>query len=469
MCARPPATGSQAPQGTFLHELVAAEFPDYFADRTRRGREIPDFVVRDFQQFLACGDIRSGYATLECIKCITQVDICLRCKRRGWCPHCMRFRQLDRADFIEHRVIGGTPVRQWTLTMPPPLRINLAFNPHLVSKVLRRHLENIFQYLRRVAKSLLRSSNTTFHHVEAGSVTVIQRFSTDLTLNLHFHSLVTDGVFVKLTPDGPMIFLRLPQPSAEDIAAVAAETCRWTRELLIRAGAWQDVHDVSPCPLDTVCGYLSLGPETPRTYRFCGVAAKRETDGPVHRDGAYAFNLHVGDSVSQAHRTYLRQMIEYILSPPFTDAQLRQDPDSSDHVLLDLKRQSLDGTLTLRLSKHQFLDRLVWITPRPNANLIRFHGVYAPNYRYRSEVVPSSSPPATAPPDNDENADDYRAWGEFLTHTYPQDVMRCPRCRGRMKLVALKSDRINYRRQSGIPPDDLAGAEQSSMDLPEAA
>lgn len=452
MFFRPPGP---TPKQTFLHTFVDRWFPDYHAQRLDDGRPIPEFVVCDFNEFNTCGNVRSRSATMECTGCADQVVMCLRCKRRGWCPSCMQFRQMDRADFLLRQVIGNTPVRQWVLTLPPPLRIGLAFRPDLVTKVLKRYLDAIFRLIIRLAKELLRQlKRDKPFEMRPGSITGIQRFSTDLTLNLHLHSAVTDGVFIKLTPDDPATFLQVRPPTRAEIADVAWKTCQWARRLLIRANAWRDVHDVSPTKLRTICGYLSLGTATPHLVRYCAVAARKETDDAVRRDGVYAFNLHVGKPIAGGDHKNLRRLLEYILSPPFTDRQLRPDPKHDDHILIDLKRPMLDGTQVLRLTKDQFFDRLVWITPRPRANLLRFHGVYASNYKFRDEVVPACPPPPPPQHDPSQTRADCEAWGELVANSYPNDIMRCRKCGGRMKLIALRSDRITYDRRSGIPPPE---------------
>jgi len=45
-----------------------------------------------------------------------------------------------------------------------------------------------------------------------GSVTVMQRAGSGLNANLHFHTLVLDGVFVE-APEGALMFQPAPAPS----------------------------------------------------------------------------------------------------------------------------------------------------------------------------------------------------------------------------------------------------------------
>jgi hypothetical protein len=53
--------------------------------------------------------------------------------------------------------------------------------------------------------------------------------------------------------------------------------------------------------------------------------------------------------------------------------------------------------VALLFTPEQFVARLAALVPRPGKNLVRYHGVLAPNARARAEIVPS----LTAAPDTD--------------------------------------------------------------------
>lgn len=449
--------GLPTPGDAFLRDVIKRRFIDYLDERAAEGRALPDFVVREFELATTCGDFRTFHATFACQECPHQWKICLRCKRRGWCPACMVFRQHDRTRFLEQRIIGNTPIRQYVLTLPPPLRVFLAFRPRLISMVLGQFLKLVFGYLAKAAKKLLRARGEQYRsvrvgHLKPGAVTAIQRFATDISLNLHFHCLVTNGVFVKMSTDQAPWFLELPEPSSDDIAKLASATCRWTCDLLARKGLWEPVHEASESSLETVAGYFDDRDRGWRFFRYCGVASDQETDRPVGRDGVYAFDVYARESIRGGDRKNLRRLIRYVLSPPFTSKQLRPDPSSADHALIDLKRPMRNGTETLRLSLGQLIDRLVWATPRPNAHLLRFHGVYASHAALREEVIPEAPPKYIPSVANDETREDYEAWGELHSHSFLENRGWCPKCGGKPKLIALKTDRILYRRRSGVPP-----------------
>ena len=55
-----------------------------------------------------------------------------------------------------------------------------------------------------------------------------------------------------------------------------------------------------------------------------------------------------------------------------------------------------DGTTDVVLEPLDFLARLASLVPRPRVNLTRFHGVFAPNSRLRTRIIPSGRGPGGA-------------------------------------------------------------------------
>lgn len=93
--------------------------------------------------------------------------------------------------------------------------------------------------------------------------------------------------------------------------------------------------------------------------------------------------------------------------------------------------------------------RLAVLTPRPRVNLILYYGVLAPRAAWRSALVPviaddvdASDAGASGEPDRDASrtpasrAGAYQ-WAELMRRTFGVDVLACPRCGGRLRLVAL--------------------------------
>ena len=54
-----------------------------------------------------------------------------------------------------------------------------------------------------------------------------------------------------------------------------------------------------------------------------------------------------------------------------------------------LKTPYRDGTTHVIFEPLGFIARLAALVPKPRVNLTRFHGVFAPNSRYRARVTPA--------------------------------------------------------------------------------
>lgn len=419
---------------------------------------MPEYVIREFEDYRDCGDFVSGHACLECPRCPFERDIPLSCGGR-WCPPCMGRRCLDRSTFLRKRVIGSTPVRHWTFSLASPLRFFAGFDPSLISDVLTCYTDAQKRALRWKAKKLLKLKSV--EQASVASITTIQRWSKSLDLNVHFHSLVADGVFVQLEPDGEVTFHQLPPLTRHEIEDIAWDTCLRVRKMLIARGAWEDLPPGGDATAKTsrrrhIAGLLRLGGGEPRVVRFCG-AARHDAEDPATPDGVQAFDLSVGEPVRAGDGNELEKLTRYILSPPFTDEQLHARADGT--VLFTYKRPDSKGRKSRVLSHEKLLDKLILLTPKPYANLIRFHGAYAPNAQIRSLAVPEfieTHPGDSSAFDNDD--EDYRAWSELRAHSFGSDVMMCPNGCGRLRLTAIRTKYYRYRRRSGIPPPSTQAA-----------
>lgn len=444
---------SRRPQGTVLQRIVADEFYPHLLAREDAGRPVPEFVIREFEAYRDCGDFACAHACLTCPRCAFKRDIPLSCRRRGWCPACLQRRCLDRSTFLRERVIGSTPVRHWAFSVAPPLRFYIGFDPSLLTEVLNCYTDAQARCLKWKAKKLLKLKSV--NQAIPASITTIQRWSKTLDLNVHFHSIVADGVFVQREPDGEVTFHQLPPLTRQEIEDVAWDACLRIRKVLVQRGVWQDLpeDDVATASAPArrhITGLLRLGRGEPRVYRFCGTA-RRHADDRAPLDGLQAFDLSVGEPVRAGDGDELEKLTRYVLNPPFSDEQLHDRADGT--VLYTYKRANSDGTRSRVLTHEKLMDKLVLLTPQPYANLIRFHGAYAPNARIRSHAVPEfieTHVEDSTAFDNDE--DDQRAWSELLIHSFGADVMMCPRGCGRLRLTAIKSRHYTYRRRSGVPP-----------------
>ena len=103
--------------------------------------------------------------------------------------------------------------------------------------------------------------------------------------------------------------------------------------------------------------------------------------------------------------------------------------------MLRLKSPYQDGTTHIVMSPLEFMQRLAALVPRPRLNLIRFHGVLAPNAKLRSEIVPGGPVHSNDAPDDPGGAPHHSAsarmsWARLLKRVFDIDIEHCPHCGG---------------------------------------
>jgi hypothetical protein len=131
---------------------------------------------------------------------------------RGFCPSCMGRRMAETAANLVDHVLPRVPLRQFVFTVPFELRARLAYDGKLLGAVGRIFVDSVLGFNRRKLREVWRAATG-----QSGAVTVVQRCSSHLRLNPHFHSIVPDGVFVP-AESGELEFHALPSLTNADVA-----------------------------------------------------------------------------------------------------------------------------------------------------------------------------------------------------------------------------------------------------------
>lgn len=96
------------------------------------GAGLPQFVEREFREFLTCGVFEHGVARFQCEGCGRVHLVPFSCKGRGFWPSCGGRRMTEQAaHLVDAVLLPRVPVRQWILTVPYRLRYQLAWRPDL--------------------------------------------------------------------------------------------------------------------------------------------------------------------------------------------------------------------------------------------------------------------------------------------------------------------------------------------------
>ena len=136
------------------------------------------------------------------------------------------------------------------------------------------------------------------------------------------------------------------------------------------------------------CTYrIALGPRAgQKMLSLQTVPSFEAQDTPQGCANQQGFSLHADVRCAMNQRHKLEQLCRYITRPAIANDRLKLN--SAGDVVLQLKSPYRDGTTHIVMRPLEFMQRLAALVPRPRLNLIRFHGVLAPNAKLRSEIVP---------------------------------------------------------------------------------
>ncbi len=366
----------------------------------------------------------------------------------------------DRAAHLVDHVFPDVPIRQYVLTLPPRLRYLLAWDHDLCRAVVAVYLRAVLGWLRRQAR------RRGVIDGRGGAVAVVQRFGAALNLNVHIHALVLDGVFASDGRAG--VSFRAHQRQDDGVGSLLVTIQRRIKALLHRRGVpdgrdgfdapdrWtEDAPALAGLAAASVQGVAALGARAGVPVRRWGDTIDVPDPPPLGRWHArqHGFDLHAGIVVPPGRRDRLERLCRYALRPPVGQDRLQLMPDGT--AVLELRRRWTDGTTHLVFDPVELLERLAALTPRPRVNLILYHGVLAPRAAWRRAVVPGREDHDEAPgcatcPRGAEGTPPprlpNRTWAELMQRSFGFDVLACPRCAGRLKLVALIQDGAVIRR-----------------------
>ncbi len=450
-----------------LYETVAEHWPA-FRERAEQAGGLPRFVEREIDEYLDCGVLERGCLRLACRVCGFSRLVALSCKRRGFCPSCLGRRMADVAVHLEESVLPEAPIRHWTCSLPWGLRALLGYDRGLCSDVVRAFATTLQQELARRAKRELGLASVADAHT--GLVVAVQRTDSALRLNVHFHVIALDGVYVRDAESGALVWHELSPPTRDDVARVAARTADRVERALDKRGRSLDGRADDGDAEDPLAGEhpalascyaasaqgLALDGERagqPLLRLVSSTSRAPDRDASVLDPVAEVRGVNV-DARQRVHgrdRAGIERLCRYVTRPPLAQDRLTRRPDG--RVQLALKSVWRDGTAAIVLDPLDLIARLCAAVPPPRFHLLRYFGVLSAHASLRSEVVPDRASDEDAQADDDGARqlplafgdgtstphDGARAerprkpWAWLLKHVFRADVSVCDRCGGPMR------------------------------------
>src|SRR5215471_16022364 len=473
-----PAVPTYAPRDsgdTVLYHVIAEHLETFLAscEADPDAMGLPAYVQREFYDYLRCGILAHGFLRLGCDTCHHELLVPFSCKRRGFCPSCAGRRMAQMAAHLVEQVIPWVPTRQWVVSVPVPLRYWLASSQDLTATVHTIMRTTIGQYYVNQAVQDGRARK----QVHPGSVTFLQRFGSALNLNVHYHLLFLEGVYLDRTaPGGKPRFLQGEPPTDTDIAAVVQKmshrVLRKLRHLgYLEAGGdaavatgydplVEDAPELARTLAASVQQRIAFGERAGQKVRRIGAGFGSEGEAPrltgPHCASVQGFSLHAHTHIPAHRRDQLECLLRYTARGAVSLERLQVE--ATGDLLSTFTHPWSDGTTGIRLAPVELLEKLAALVPLPHVHLVRYGGCLAPHSPLRGVIRPT---PRQQGLDGEETQPrtPYWPWARLLGRVFGLDMRTCPFCRrGTLRIIAVITQEsvitriLRHLQLASVPP-----------------
>src|SRR2546427_1395720 len=394
------------PSRTVLYKVIAEHLETFLAsfDADPDAKRLPDYVQREFYDYLQCGILAHGFLRLGCDTCKKEVLLAFSCKRRGFCPACAGRRMAQTAAHLVECVIPWVPTRQWVVSVPIPLRYWMSSSRDLTAQVHTIIRTTIAQYY--VNQAVKRGVER--HRVQPGSVSFIQRFGGSINLNVHFHVVFLEGVYLDRTEAGlKPRFVKVEPPTDADIADVVQKISRRVIRTLRRLGyleagidaavatGYDPLMDDEPVLAHTLAASVqqrvAFGERAGQQVRRIGSDFGYEEELPALTGprcaSVHGFSLHANTQVPAHRRDQLERLMRYTGRGALSLERLAED--ANEDLVYMFTHPWSDGTTGIRLAPVELLEKLAALVPLPHVHLVRYGGCLAPHSYLRGVIRPT--------------------------------------------------------------------------------
>jgi hypothetical protein len=191
-----------------------------------------------------------------------------------------------------------------------------------------------------IATHLTHKAGFTMTTAKPGAVTLIQRFGSALNLNIHFHMLFLDGVYIEPAHGNKVRFRRVKAPNRDELTKLTHTIAHRVGRYLVRRGLLE--HDtgniyLTPEAMDTsdedpsnqllgssITYRIALGPQQGRkVFTLQTLPDCQSGNSFSNSAGEVAgFSLHAGVATKANEREKLERLCRYITRPAVSTKRL---------------------------------------------------------------------------------------------------------------------------------------------------
>jgi hypothetical protein len=445
------------PELTTCYQIIQENLNTFITERETESRPLPEYIIKEFEAFLKCGIPAHGFLRLKCDTCSEELIVAFSCKKRGFCPSCAAKRKTEAASHLVDNVLPHAPYRQFVMSFPISMRYWLQTNKKLFAKIHSIVIKEIQNYYIKKAESI------GINNAKPGAVSFTQRWGGALNLNPHLHILFLDGVYT-IVKDKPK-FHNVPTISDEDVAElitqVSSKIIRYFKRkgYLDKQGAlvnnpdgddlYTENDSLRVATKNSIFSKIAFGPNAGKKVTKIGAGFGFEEEIPMAKGrlcyNVNNFSLHANTAIKTRQRDRLFKLIEYIARGPISDDRLEILEDGM--VEVTFKAPWSNGQTGIRLTQLEFLEKLSALIPPPKSHLVKWSGVFAPNYKYRKDIIlnPKIKKTFQFGEDTKDGLKNSR-WAIMLAKVFKIDVTKCNKCGGDMSVVAALRDSHSIER-----------------------
>ena len=200
-------------------------------------------------------------------------------------------------------------------------------------------------------------------------------------------------------------------------------------------------------------------------YKRKGLLTEEDAENLKSWKGSGGFSVNADVRIDSDDRKGLERLLRYCARPAFSGEKLSAmstfgENANAMRLIYDVNKNSQETQPPLNLTATELLDKLAHLIPPPRRHRHHYHGVLAPNSKYRSRVtqlanqefspVKSSSlaenemddAPLFAPKANSvfQIKKSSVRWAKLIKKVYEVDPLKCEHCGERMKIIAFIMD-----------------------------
>jgi hypothetical protein len=341
------------------------------------------YIRQVIYRYLDCGILHNGFARVRCGECGHEFLLAFSCKRRHFCPSCHQKRVVEFGEWLCEEVIKAVPHRHLIFSLPKMLRRYFLYDRKLLADLSRCAWETLKVFIKEV---------DPVEGAIPGAVIAIQSFGDFLGYNPHAHILLTDGCF----HDNGM-FRVAPRFDPQALEEIFKH--KVFRLLISKGKITEDMVKLL------------------KSWRHSG------------------FHVFCGNRIQPGDKDAMESLARYIIRACFSQERMTYLPAESKVIYV-----SKNGKEKKEFEALEWLAAMCSHIPDKGMQMVHYYGFYSNVARGKRKKADQDGLISNIMEDKGSNKEYRKNWARLIQKIYEVDPLICPKCQGKMKVIAFIED-----------------------------